>query len=115
MTDTVDTEEHQQPSADGDASHDDVGEGAGAIGNTPEKDTLLVEEADDADEPPRRSTRQRTQPSWITSGEFVQSVQPRNEEKWKEKYQCLQSLIISGFCKGHEQQVIIARIKFMKQ
>ena len=77
MTDTVDTEEHQQPLADGDASHDDVGEGAGAIRPTPEEDTLLVEEDDDADEPSRRSTRQRTHPSWMTSGEFVQSVQPR--------------------------------------
>ena len=116
VTDTVDTEEHQQPSADDDASHDDVGEGAGAIGNTPEEDTELVDdEDDDADEPPRRSTRQRTQPSWMTSGEFVQSVQPRDKEKWKEKYQCLQSLLISGACKGHEQQVINAMIEFMKQ
>ena len=111
--------EHQQPSSDGDMSQDDR-DVSGAEGNTPEDDEEPLvgdddDEDDEAEEEPRRSTRQRTQPSWMTSGEYVQMVHPQDKVKWKEKVQYLQSLLISGACRGYEKQIIDAMLDFMKQ
>ena len=111
--------EHQQPSSDGDMSQDDR-DVSGAEGNTPEDDEEPLvgdddDEDDEAEEEPRRSTRQRTQPSWMTSGEYVQMVHPQDKEKWKGKLLYLQNLLLSGACRGYEKQIIDAIMDFMKQ
>ncbi|XP_062600140.1 uncharacterized protein LOC134261723 [Saccostrea cucullata] len=78
----------------------------------------LVED-DEEEQQVRRSTRQKTQPSWMRSGEFVQSVQrgKSTEDPWnaKEKIQYLQSILITCSCRGFENKIIDTMIYLMKQ
>ena len=118
--DVPDTEEteHQQPSADGDeeTSQGDADEDAGATGNTPEDDTSLVDDDDENDtDEPRHSTRQRNQPAWLRSGDYVQMVHQQDKEKWKEKLQYLQHLLFTGACKGYEDKIIDTMLDIVKQ
>ena len=56
------------------------------------------------DEQPRRSARQRQEPHWMRSDEYIlQSV--KSEDAWKEKVQYLHSLLCQ--CKGSQRDMIL--------
>jgi hypothetical protein len=110
----VDTEtEHQQPTAD-QMSQGDISQISDAEEDAPEEASLVgVEE----EQRFRRSTRQKAQPSWMKSCDFVQSVQTSIPDPWspKEKIQYLKSILITGSGKGYESKIIDTMLNLMKQ
>ncbi|KAK3091744.1 hypothetical protein FSP39_022296 [Pinctada imbricata] len=84
---------------------------SGDTDGVPERDVSMED-----DEPPRHSTRQRSRPAWMTSGDFiVNKVQSGKKDDWRDKVLYLQSLITTGTCKGFEQEVIHTILGIIKE
>lgn len=66
----------------------------------------------------RRSTRTRKQPAWLRSGEYVNTIQQKQTKdlEWKqgEKLKYLQSMLLTGTCKGFENKIIETMLDIIK-
>ena len=63
---------------------------------------------------PRRSTRVRTEPKWLTSGEYVtkSAVEPA---QWKQKANCISSFLDRGLFTGIETEAGRTLLSIMKE
>lgn len=66
----------------------------------------------------RRSTRTRKQPAWLRSGEYINTIQQKQTKdlEWKqgEKLKYLQSMLLTGTCKGFENKIIETMLDIIK-
>ncbi|KAK3086508.1 hypothetical protein FSP39_019394 [Pinctada imbricata] len=118
QVDSTDTEIRDQHSSADRVGMSHSGDNVDISGNTdgvPDNEEADVSQDDD-NEYPRRSTRNRSQPAWMSSGDFiVNTIQRGKNGDWKEKVQYLQSLITTGSCKGFEEKVIDTMLSIIKE
>lgn len=105
--------EHQQPLAEEREETDAVN----ALSDE-ELEALEYENEERQERDVRRSTRTRKQPAWLRSGEYVNTIQQKQTKdlEWKqgEKLKYLQSMLLTGTCKGFENKIIETMLDIIK-